>query len=65
MLPSDCCFYIYCVNVHFHRKKNESENSVTLLGIEVEIDNKLNFEKHVTALRQKADRQLNTLLNAN
>ena len=28
--------------------------SVTLLGIE--IDNKLNFEKHVTALYQKAGR---------
>ena len=35
------------------------ENSVTLLGIE--IDNKLNFEKHVTALCQKAGRQLNSL----
>ena len=39
--------------------KIDSENSVTLLGIE--IDNKLNFEKHVTAQCQKADRQLNAL----
>ena len=39
--------------------KIDLENSVTLLGIE--IDNKLNFGKHVTALCQKADRQLNTL----
>ena len=22
MVPGDCCFYVYCVNVHFHRKKN-------------------------------------------
>ena len=36
-----------------------SENSVTLLGIK--IDNKLNFEKHVTALCQKPGRQLNGL----
>ena len=21
MVPGDCCFYFYCVNVHFHRKK--------------------------------------------
>ena len=21
MVPGDCCFYVYCVNVHFHRKK--------------------------------------------
>ena len=39
--------------------KIDSENSITLLGIE--IDNKLNFEKHVTAQCQKADRQLNAL----
>ena len=32
--------------------KNDSENSTTLLGIK--IDNKLNFEKHVKALCQKA-----------
>ena len=37
-----------------------SENSVTLLGIE--IDNKLIFEKHVTVQCQKAGRQLNALL---
>ena len=39
--------------------KTDSENSVTLLGIE--IDNKLNFEKDVTALCQKVGRKLNTL----
>ena len=32
---------------------------VTLFGME--IDNKLNFEKHVTALCQKVGHQLNTL----
>ena len=21
MLPGDCCFYVYCLNVHFHKKK--------------------------------------------
>ena len=21
MAPDDCCFYFYCVNVHFQRKK--------------------------------------------
>ena len=36
--------------------KIDSENSVTLLCIK--IDNKLNFGKQVTALFQKADRQL-------
>ena len=36
--------------------KIELENSVTLLGIE--IDNHLNFEKHVEAQCQKAGRQL-------
>ena len=41
------------------KHKIDSENSVTLLGIE--IGNKLNFEKHVTALCQKAGRQLNVL----
>ena len=41
------------------KHKIDSENSVTLLGIE--IDNKLNFEKHITALCQKAGRQLNAL----
>ena len=39
--------------------KIDSEYSVTLLGIE--IDNKLNIEKHVRALCQKAGRQLNAL----
>ena len=39
--------------------KIDLENSVTLLGIE--IDNKLNFEKHVAALCQKTGRQLNVL----
>ena len=37
----------------------DSTNSLTLLGIK--IDNKLNFEKHVTALYQKAGHQLNAL----
>ena len=37
----------------------DSENSVTLLDIE--IDDKLNFEKYVTALCQKASCQLNAL----
>ena len=36
--------------------KIDSESSVTLLGIE--IDNRLNFEKHVRAICRKADRQL-------
>ena len=22
MVPGECCFYVYSVNVHFHRKKN-------------------------------------------
>ena len=39
--------------------KTNLENSVILLGIK--IDNKLNFEKHVTALYQKAGHQLNAL----
>ena len=21
MVPGNCCFYVYCVNFHFHRKK--------------------------------------------
>ena len=41
--------------------KTDSENSVTLLDIE--IDNKLNFEDHFTALCQKVERRLNTLLH--
>ena len=24
---SDCCFYVYCVNVHFHRKKHRTRRS--------------------------------------
>ena len=40
--------------------KIDLENSITLLSIE--IDNRLNFEKHVTALCQKAGCQLNALL---
>ena len=36
-----------------------SKNFVTLLGIE--IDNKLNFGKHLTTVYQKAGRHLNTL----
>ena len=43
----------------FDNHKIYLENSVTLLGIE--IDNKLNFKKHVTTLYQKADRQLNAM----
>ena len=39
--------------------KIDSENSITLLGIK--IDNKLNFEKHITAVCQKASCQLNAL----
>ena len=39
--------------------KIDSENSMTLLFIE--IDNKLNFEKNVTALCQNAGHQLNAL----
>ena len=41
--------------------KTDSENSVTLLDIE--IDNKLNFEDHFTSLCQKVERRLNTLLH--
>ena len=26
MVPGDCCFYVYCANVHFHRKKNPLTN---------------------------------------
>ena len=37
----------------------DSENSVVLLGNK--IDNKLNFEKHVTEINQKTGRQLNAL----
>ena len=39
--------------------KTDLENSVPLLGIE--IDNQLNFEKHVAVLCQKAGCQLNAL----
>ena len=39
--------------------KIDLENSITLSGIET--DNKLNFEKHVTALCQKPSHQLNAL----
>ena len=39
--------------------KIDSENFVTLLGIE--IDNKLKFGKHVTTVCQKAGCQLNAL----
>ena len=41
------------------KHKIDSGNSATLLV--TEIDNKRNFEKHVTTLCQKAGRQLNTL----
>ena len=36
-----------------------SVDSVTLLGIE--IDNKLNFEEHVSTICKKASRQLNAI----
>ena len=39
--------------------KIDSENSVTLLGIER--NNNLNFEKYVTSLYKKTGAQLNTL----
>ena len=39
--------------------KLKIENFVTLLGVET--DKKLNFEKHVTVLYQKAGCQLNAL----
>ena len=62
-------FQFITINVHRKLKDSskllidnqeiDSENSRTLLGIE--IDNKLNFEKHVTALCQKAGGQLNAL----
>ena len=35
----------------------KSKESVTLLGIE--IDNKLNFEKHVSTICKRANNQLN------
>ena len=47
------------IHFSFDNHKIYLENSVTLLGIE--IDNKLNFKKHVTTLYQKADRQLNAM----
>ena len=38
MVPDDCCFYVYCVNVHFHRnKKFKSE----LWQSQVDFDNRL------------------------
>ena len=37
----------------------KSKESVTLLGIE--IDNKLNFEKHVSTICKKANSQLNAI----
>ena len=33
MVPGDCCFYVYCVNVHFHRKKMFSHASDFVLFI--------------------------------
>ena len=47
--------YILLIDNH----KIDSEKSLTLLDIE--IDNKLNFEKHDTALCPKVGLQLNTL----
>ena len=50
-------FYGFLIDYH----KIDSENSVIIL-LDIEIDNKqLNFEKHVSALCQKASRQLNAL----
>ena len=34
MVPGDCCFYVYCVNVHFRRKKmvwNSPKFTIVLL----------------------------------
>ena len=27
MVPSDCCFYVYWANVHFHRKKKKKRRT--------------------------------------
>ena len=37
MVPGECCFYVYCVNVHLHRKKltfcNFSFRTISLWNI--------------------------------
>ena len=48
----NCCLTINNIEI-------KSKESVTLLGIE--IDNKLNFEKHVSTIRKKAKSQLNVI----
>ena len=48
----NCCLTI-------HNAEIKSKKSVTLLGIE--IDNKLNFEKHVSAICKKANNQLKAI----
>ena len=45
--------------LRFDKKTIESENSINVLGIE--IDNKLNFDNHTTTLCKKAGGQLNAL----
>ena len=48
----NCCLTINNIEI-------KSKESVTLLGIE--IDNKLNFEKHVSTICKKANNQLNAI----
>ena len=50
----NCCLIINNAEIN-------SNESVTLLGIEIEIDNKLNFEKHVSTICKKANNQLNAI----
>ena len=47
----------FCLNINSAEIK--SKKSVTLLGIE--IDNKLNFEKHVSTVCKKVNNQLNAI----
>ena len=46
-----------CYELLIDNHKIDSEKSATLFGIK--IDNKLNFQNHVTALFLRADHQLN------
>ena len=48
----NCCLTINASEI-------KSKESVTLLGIE--IDNKLNFEEHVSTICKKANNQLNAI----
>ena len=48
----NCCLTINNIEIR-------SKESVTLLG--TEIDNKLNFEKHVPTICKKANKQLNAI----